>query len=119
MIEAQEETIRSMLSGGDFVLIGAGQLGEMAIDQWPKSVPKPRLFLDSSRTGSCRGIPIQRLQDFQPNSTSTFLLSAFKMPAGDVDAIFKRLGQSLILTVYDLFEEYSSNLFSNGWRCLD
>lgn len=111
--------IRDMICRGNFVLIGAGQLGDMAISLWPEAVPLPRLILDSHRTGFCRGIKISNLIGHEGNSDSVYLLSAFKLKSSEVDSIFSCLGQGVILTVYDLFEEYCPLTFSNGWRCLD
>jgi FkbM family methyltransferase len=111
--------IRDMICRGNFVLIGAGQLGDMAISLWPEAVPLPRLILDSQRTGLCRGVKISNLIGHKGNSDSVYLLSAFKLKSSEVDSIFSRLGQGVILTVYDFFEEYCPLTFSNGWRCLD
>jgi FkbM family methyltransferase len=119
MNNSLDERIQSMLSGPGFALVGAGQLGEMAVDLWPEGIPKPRFFLDSTRTGTCRGIKIENLQEHRPNASLTYLLSAFKLPAANVEEIFRRLGQPVVLTVYDLFAHYCPEKFSNGWRCLD
>lgn len=114
-----EREIRARLDAGRYALVGAGQLGEMSIDQWPAGVPLPRFFLDSFRRGQCRGIDVHPLQEHRADPSLTYLLSAFKMSAADARGIFGRLGQPRVLTVYDLFEHYSPRRFSNGWRRLD
>jgi len=118
MMETLDTRIRAMLSGSHFVLIGAGQLGEMAISLWPSAISLPSVILDSNRTGQCRGIDIIKLQEYRAVPAPVFLLSAFKLRPQEVTDIFARLGQDVILTVYDFFEQHCPNKFSNGWRCL-
>ncbi len=119
MSQGMEDQITRMLSSSSFALIGAGQLGEMAVDLWPESVPQPKLILDSNRTGHCRGIRIDNLQAHHPDPATVYLLSTFKLPPEDVEKIFRQLGQPMVLTVYDLFSRYCPDKFSNGWRCLE
>lgn len=113
-----ERRLTDALSGRRFALVGAGQLGEMALALWPNGVPQPEFVLDSTRRGTIGGIDIHDLKAHRPVPGVTYLLSAFKMPTPDVEGIFRSLEQSLILTVYDLFEHYSAGTFSNGWRNL-
>ena len=114
-----EQVIRTMLSGRDFALIGAGQLGDMAISLWPSFLPLPSVVLDSNKTGKCRGINIAKLQGYQADPSPVYLLSAFKMETQEVKNIFADLGQDVVLTVYDFFEQYCPSMFSNGWRSLE
>ncbi|MEN9896101.1 MAG: methyltransferase [Pseudomonadota bacterium] len=111
--------ITEALQGPRFALIGAGQLGAMALDMWPVTRPRPEFCLDSAKSGQLADLPVYDLKTHEPVSGVTYLLSAFKLPVSDVQAIFNRLGQDLILTVYDLFEETIPDWFSNGWRNLE
>lgn len=106
-----------MLAHGPFALVGAGQLGRMALDMWPASEPRPEFFVDSSKEGTFCGLPVHRLDSDLPAGV-TYLISAFKMPAETAKAIFRQLGQDELLTVYDYFEEKTPLEFSNGWRDL-
>jgi len=115
---ALDATLRTALDSNRFALIGAGQLGQMSLDMWPADVPRPEFFLDSVKRGSLNGLPVHDLTQHVPLAGITYLLSAFKLPARDVTAIFKHLEQDLVLTVYDLFEHTIPHLFGNGWRNL-
>ncbi|MEJ2411181.1 MAG: hypothetical protein P8Y48_18260, partial [Novosphingobium sp.] len=106
------------LTSGRYALIGAGQLGAMSLAMWPHDVPRPEFILDSHKTGDIEGIPIEPLAGHVRRPGVTYLLSAFKMPAAEIRAIFERIGQSDVITVYDFFEQYTPALFSNGWRNL-
>lgn len=118
MSNAQEEMIRTMLTGSDFALIGAGQLGDMAISLWPSFLPLPSVVLDSNKTGKCRDVNIVKLQGYCADPKPVYLLSAFKLGTQEVTDIFADLGQDVVLTVYDFFEKYCPSMFSNGWRSL-
>lgn len=107
-----------MLASGPFALVGAGQLGRMALDMWPASEPRPEFFVDSVKEGMFCGLPVYRLGSELPTGV-TYLISAFKMPAETAKAIFLQLGQHELLTVYDYFEEKTPLEFSNGWRDLN
>lgn len=109
--------IAEALSGENFALYGAGQLGRMALDMWPPDRPKPRFFVDAVKTGDYCGLPVCPLDDRPPQDV-TYLLSAFKMPAATAKNIFDQLGQPLMLTVYDFFEHVMPAEFGNGWRNL-
>ena len=113
-----ESRIREMLARGPFALIGAGQLGRMALDLWPEGEPKPLFFVDSMKSGDYCGLPVYRLDGEIPGGV-TYLMSALKMPPATALSIFERLGQADILTVYDFLEERIPAEFSNGWRKLD
>lgn len=117
-MNARDATVRRALSSRRFALIGAGQLGQMSLDMWPADVPRPEFVLDSVKRGSLSDLPIRDLRTHTPSPEIVYLLSAFKLPARDVKAIFNRLEQDLILTVYDLFEHTMPHLFGNGWRNL-
>ncbi len=55
-----------MLAGGPFALVGAGQLGRMALDMWPAGEPRPQFFVDSSKEGTFCGLPVHRLDSDLP-----------------------------------------------------
>lgn len=114
-MKVDNQDISDLLERRRFILIGAGQLGEMSLATWPLNVPRPEYILDSHKLGRLMGIEIQDLATHIPQVDVTYLLSAFKMPVSEVRSIFSHIGQSKILTVYDLFEYYSPELFSNGW----
>jgi FkbM family methyltransferase len=119
MSGTQDDVIRTMLSSNDFVLIGAGQLGDMAISLWPSFLPLPSVVLDSNKAGKCHGVNIEKLQGYRADPKHVYLLSAFKLGAQEVTDIFAGLGQDSVLTVYDFFEQYCPSMFSNGWRSLE
>ena len=100
-------------------LIGAGQLGEMSLKLWPESKPKPIAFLDKERKGFLAGIKIKKHLGFSDQKNTLFLLSAFKINPKNVYSIFRELRQKTILTVYDFFEEFGNDYFTNGWRNLN
>ena len=106
-----------MLAEGPFALVGAGQLGRMALDMWPAGAPHPEFFVDSTKEGTFCGLPVYRLGSDLPAGL-TYLISAFKMPSETAKTIFRQLGQDELLTVYDYFEERIPLEFSNGWRDL-
>lgn len=111
------DKIYDLLVGRTIALFGAGQLGEMSIDMWPSDKPKPVIFLDQSRDKPVRGIPVTKLSDYSI-SDELFLLSAFKMSYSQIVELFSAVQQDEILTVYDYFEAYLPESFSNGWRHL-
>ncbi|WP_067734106.1 FkbM family methyltransferase [Novosphingobium naphthalenivorans] len=115
---SREADLSRALTSGRYALIGAGQLGAMSLAMWPQDVPRPEFVLDSHKTGNLDGIPIAPLAGHVRRPGVTYLLSAFKMPAEEIRAIFAALGQSDVITVYDFFEQYTPALFSNGWRNL-
>ena len=111
-----EAAIRQALNHGRYALIGAGQLGAMALAQWPARVARPEFILDSVKSGDLDGVEIRPLGGHVPDPGIIYLLSAFKMPPEGIRAIFDMVGQPDILTVYDLFEEFTPVAFTNGWR---
>lgn len=117
-MNALETTVRRALYSDRYALIGAGQLGEMSLAMWPRTVPKPEFFLDTVKRGTLKDIPVHDLAPHAPIPGIVYLLSAFKLPATEAKAIFERLGQDQVLTVYDLFEQAIPDLFGNGWRNL-
>lgn len=119
MTRDSDTEIRTLLDKGPFALVGAGQLGEMALDLWPKHLPRPKFLLDSTRRGKCRDVDVFSLQSHTPDPAVTYLLSAFKISADQAEKFFSFLGQERLLTVYDFFEHHCPSLFSNGWRCLN
>lgn len=115
----REVDLSRALTSGRYALIGAGQLGAMSLAMWPRDVPRPEFILDSHKTGDLDGIAIEPLAVHVRRPGVTYMLSAFKMPADEIRAIFARIGQPDVITVYDFFEQYTPALFSNGWRNLD
>lgn len=111
-----EADLHGALRRGRYALVGAGQLGAMSLAQWPDDVARPEFVLDSVKTGDLSGVEIRPLLGHVRDPGVTYLLSAFKMPPAAIRDIFARIGQPDILTVYDLFEEYTPVAFTNGWR---
>lgn len=116
---ADDRALREALAQGPFALIGAGQLGRLALAMWPARLAPPLLFVDSVAEGSVDGIAVERLSSHRPRVGVTYLLSALKMAPREARALFEAVGQSLPLTVYDLFEEHARGELSNGWRHLN
>lgn len=117
-MNALDATLRRALNSDRYALIGAGQLGEMSLAMWPKTVSRPEFFLDTVKRGTLNDLPIHDLTTHTPIPGMVYLLSAFKLPVPDVKVIFDRLEQDHVLTVYDLFEETMPGQFGNGWRNL-
>jgi hypothetical protein len=59
-------------------LIGAGQLGKMAIELWPPELEKPIFFLDEQASQEIHGIPILKTSSHKPDSSIQYVLSYFK-----------------------------------------
>ena len=97
-------------------LIGAGQLGKMAIELWPQWLEKPIFFLDEFSTQDINGIPIFKTSTHIPDSSIQYILSYFKTNPSDVKDLFGSFLNQEIITVYDLLTQVNSDLFSNGWR---
>lgn len=107
--------VRDILFNKRIVLVGAGQLGEMALHLWPKELDKPNLFLDSKKNGDLLGIPIMTIDEHEISSSNIYVLSFFKDSAFNVKKLFKEVFKQDILTVYDIISTYSQSIFSNGW----
>lgn len=101
------------------VLIGAGALCQMALDLWPDGIARPVMIVDSFKTGHLGDIPIERLEDHQPQSDVLYLLSAFEIPSDALAQIYLKLGNPPIATVYDLLDQIIPDVFSNGWSHLN
>lgn len=110
--------LRDALAGDRFALVGAGQLGEMAIRLWPETVAKPEFLLDSHRTGTLSGVQIRDLKTHAPVPGVTYLLSAFRVTAPFAKEVLATLGHADLITVYDFFNQQIPDVFSNGWRRL-
>jgi FkbM family methyltransferase len=107
----------------DIVLFGAGQLGQMAIDLWPSELPRPICFFDQNAEAikSINGIPVYSLKDayeFDPTKI-LLLVAAFKLPGKELSSLVSSFNKGQIITVYDLFEIYCPEVFSNGWTVSD
>ena len=97
-------------------LIGAGQLGKMAIALWPPEVEKPIFFLDEFSTQEIQGIPIFKTSTHIPDPSIQYVLSYFKTDPRDIKHLFESFLKQEVITIYDLLTEVNSDLFSNGWR---
>lgn len=111
-----EDPIGQALTGGRYALIGAGQLGELALAHWPADIARPEFILDMAKSGKLDGIEIVDLAAHAGQPGVTYLLSTLKMPTPAIHAIFRQIGQSDILTVYDFFDHHTPDIFTNGWR---
>ena len=111
-------TYKDALARGRYALIGAGQLGAMSLRLWPENVTPPEFILDSVKTGALDGIEIRDLRSHVRAPGVTYLASAFKMTPPQMKNIFRQIGQHDILTVYDVFEEFTPAVFGNGWHNL-
>ena len=70
-------------------LIGAGQLGELALDLWPPVVDKPMFFLDEfSHQKTIRGIPVVKTSSHIPDTNIQYALAAFKLDAEYIKYLF-------------------------------
>ncbi len=107
--------VKGALLNKNIVLVGAGQLGEMALHLWPKELDKPNLFLDSKKNGDLLGIPIIKIEEHEVSSSNIYVLSYFKDSAFNVKKLFKEVFKQDILTVYDIISTFSPSIFSNGW----
>lgn len=107
--------INKIIKGKSVVLVGAGQLGQMALDLWPTSIQKPILMLDSHRQGFLENIPIENTQSHRPSSSNVYVLSFFKESAEKVVSLFRDHFRQEIVTVYDLLTHFDQDRFSNGW----
>lgn len=115
---SQTATYKNALSRGRYALVGAGQLGAMSLKLWPATVTPPEFILDSVKTGALDGIEIRDLRSHVRAPGVTYLASAFKMTPPQMKDIFRAIGQDDILTVYDVFEEFTPAVFGNGWHNL-
>lgn len=97
-------------------LIGAGQLGKMAIELWPPEVEKPIFFLDEFSTEEIQGIPVFKTSAHNPDPSIQYLLSYFKTDPKEIKDLFKTFLNQEIITIYDLLTQVNPDLFSNGWR---
>jgi len=109
---------KDALTRGRYALVGAGQLGAMSLRLWPDTVTPPEFILDSVKTGALDGIEIRDLRSHERAPGVTYLASAFKMTPRQMKDIFRTIGQDEVLTVYDLFEEFTPAVFGNGWHNL-
>src|SRR5262245_29448151 len=88
----------------------------MSLGQWPASLACPDVVLVWVNSGGMQGIELPDVRAQVRVHGITYLASAFKMTLREMRDIFRRIGQDDILTVYDLFEEFTPTVFTNGWR---
>ena len=102
--------------GRPIALIGAGQLGRMAIELWPPGLDKPLFFLDENSVEIVQGIPVHKTSLHVPDRTIQYVLSHFKSDPVEIEDLFKNFLHQELVTVYDLLTQFDSDLFSNGWQ---
>jgi hypothetical protein len=102
--------------GRPIALIGAGQLGRMAIELWPPDLDRPVFFLDENSVETVQGIPVHKTSLHVPDRTIQYVLSHFKSDPEEIEALFDNFLNQELLTVYDLLTQFDSELFSNGWQ---
>ena len=102
--------------GRPIALIGAGQLGRMAIELWPPGLEKPLFFLDENSVEIIQGIPVHKTSLHIPDRTIQYVLSHFKSDPEGIEALFENFLNQELVTVYDLLTQFDSDLFSNGWQ---
>jgi FkbM family methyltransferase len=99
----------------NIVLLGAGQLGRMALAMWPADLKRPTLILDAHRTGDLAGIPISNTTDHVVSDRNLYVLSYFKDSARNVLSLFSNMFHQEVFTIYDVLTAYLPDQFSNGW----
>lgn len=104
------------ISGKPIVLLGAGQLGHMALEMWPKEFDRPVLILAESGPAAIRGIPVEHPSRHEPSSIYTYVLSYFMDSATNVNRLFAEHLHQDIVTVYDILTYFDPDVFSNGWQ---
>lgn len=102
--------------GRPIVLLGAGQLGRMALEMWPDSVVRPIMILDRKASGSISGVPILPADLHTPDPGFLYVLSYFKDSPEGVLELFETHLQQGILTVYDILSGEMPATFTNGWQ---
>jgi hypothetical protein len=107
--------IKKKLTSKNIVLVGAGQLGQMALELWPKNLNPPIVILDKIKQGSLLGVPIEKFENHHVAQSNIYVLSYFKESAERVKALFSDVFNQELITVYDLLTSYLPNEFSNGW----
>ena len=97
-------------------IYGCGQLSAMTIKLWPSEIPGPNIYVDKYKSGRFNKKKIVSLKEFKKNySDHLLILASFKIDPAYVNKVFKSINQEII-TVYDIFQEYIKNSFSNGWH---
>jgi FkbM family methyltransferase len=99
----------------NIVLLGGGQLGQMALEMWPADLKRPNLILDAHRTGDLAGIPIENTASHVVCDNNLYVLSYFKDSARNVLNMFSNKFCQEVITIYDLLTAYLPDQFSNGW----
>jgi FkbM family methyltransferase len=102
------------------VLYGAGGLTQMALNIWPKQLPKPIAIIDKNFAGRdlrIFDVPVFNLSFFQntPIDNLQVILSAFKANIFDIFHDLGKFNITISATTYDLLNAYIPEKFSNGW----
>lgn len=98
------------------VLLGAGQLGKMALQMWPRTVKRPVMILDRHATGEISGVRITPSHLHTPDPNFLYVLAYFKASPDQVSRLFDADLNQPVITVYDILSEESPATFSNGWH---
>lgn len=104
-----------LLNSKSIVVIGAGQLGKLLLQLWPKNVLRPSLFLDEKVSNSVEGIEVQNTKNHKFTSSNLYILAFFKFSPKFINELFREVINQEIITAYDLLNLFQPDLFSNGW----
>ena len=107
--------VKNKLTSKNIVLVGAGQLGQMTLELWPKDLNPPIVILDKIKQGSLLGVPIEKIENHHVAQSNVYVLSYFKESAERVKALFSDVFKQELITAYDLLTSYLPDEFSNGW----
>lgn len=105
------------------VLYGAGGLTQMALNIWPKELPKPIAIIDKNYSGNdlrIYDVPVFNLNFFKNTHVENLqvILSAFKANIFDIYHDLERLNIVISATTYDVLNTYIPEQFSNGWSAV-
>lgn len=108
--------IEELTRNREFVLLGAGQLGRMTVDMWPKALSRPAFFLDSVQSGSYKQIPIRPLASHHPDPDRfLYILCFYKHSSSLIEQLFEQFLRQEVVISYDVLTEFEPAIFTNGW----
>lgn len=96
-------------------MIGAGQLGKLLLQLWPKNIMRPSLFLDEKVLNTVEGIEVQKTSEHLFVSSNLYVLAYFMSDGKSINTLFRDVIKQEIVTAYDLLNLFQPDLFSNGW----
>jgi hypothetical protein len=102
--------------GRPIVLLGAGQLGRMALEMWPRTLQRPVMILDRYASGDIFGVPILSTDVHVPDRAFLYVLSYFKESPEAVADLFEAHLKQPLVTVYDILSGEIPDSFTNGWQ---